>query len=478
MVMGERDFPGCLPSLGTHMLRLIGSHYHFRRAVPVMLQACLGKTEISISLQTESKFLARQRAAALYARTGEVFHKARTMQGRFSGKELTSLLTFQSPVTLEPEVMAQEAEAPKRKTVKPREKLTRKVVRKPRSTKKKPPTLMLSDALEQLVLSNPKASTDTKEATQRTVALYIRAFGDTPVCDIGGSQAGAFRDLLLALPATLGKGKSNLTLQQEAQRAKSDDLPTLSNKSVKNHMLRLSALWNQLVQRELVAKNPWSGWHFESAPKTVRRSWTPQELALLASASWHSSLVSEPTFRLVTLIAAYTGMRLGEICTLRKEDLQTIEDVPCFLVRPHAEDGWSPKTEAGTRVIPLHSKLIEAGIMALKDNAEGHYLIPGLNGSKQKDRGATLSRAFSQLKTRLGLPAEITFHSFRHTVSTLLRNATTDIREIWIDRLLGHEATHKSQGTTTYLTGITIANLRQTVEAISYPETAFKKGTV
>lgn len=87
--MGERDFPDCLPSLGTHMLRLIGSHYHFRRAVPVVLQACLGKTEISLSLQTDSKFLARQRAAALYARTGEVFHKARTMQGRFSGKELS-----------------------------------------------------------------------------------------------------------------------------------------------------------------------------------------------------------------------------------------------------------------------------------------------------------------------------------------------------------------------------------------------------
>ncbi|GAL98685.1 hypothetical protein AA0312_2778 [Acetobacter tropicalis NRIC 0312] len=209
--MGERDFPGCLPSLGTHMLRLIGSHYHFRRAVPVVLQACLGKTEISLSLQTESKFLARQRAAALYARTGEVFHKARTMQGRFSDKELTSLLTFQSPVTLEPEKNAQGAEAtsaPQRKTVKPREKLTCKVIRKPRRTKKKPPALMLSGALMQFVLSNPNASTDTKEATQRTVALYIRAFGDTPVSDIGGSQAGAFRDLLLTLPATLAKVKA------------------------------------------------------------------------------------------------------------------------------------------------------------------------------------------------------------------------------------------------------------------------------
>ncbi|WP_233127821.1 site-specific integrase [Acetobacter sp. DsW_059] len=216
-------------------------------------------------------------------------------------------------------------------------------------------------------------------------------------------------------------------------------------------------------------------------PARAKRAYSKKSmgrLALLASASWHTSLVPEPTFRLVTLIAAYTGMRMGEICTLRKEDLQTHESVPCFMVRPHAEDNWSPKTEAGTRVIPLHSKLIEAGIMALKNNTESDYLIPGLDGSKQKDRGATLSRVFSQLKTRLGLPAEITFHSFRHTVSTQLRNANADIREIWIDRLLGHEASHRSQGTTTYLTGISIANLRQTVEAIRYPETAFKKVTL
>nr|WP_276534430.1 tyrosine-type recombinase/integrase [Acetobacter orientalis] len=81
------------------------------------------------------------------------------------------------------------------------------------------------------------------------------------------------------------------------------------------------------------------------------------------------------------------------------------------------------------------------------------------------------------LKTRIGLPAEITFHSFRHTVSTQLRNADANIREVWIDRLLGHEATHKSQGTTTYLTSISTANLLQTIETISYPEIVFKKGT-
>ncbi|MCP1220441.1 tyrosine-type recombinase/integrase [Acetobacter orientalis] len=127
--------------------------------------------------------------------------------------------------------------------------------------------------------------------------------------------------------------------------------------------------------------------------------------------------------------------------------------------------------------MPVHSKLIEAGILALKDTTDGPYLIPGLEISQQGIRGAALGRAFSLLKTRIGLPAEITFHSFRHTVSTQLRNADANIREVWIDRLLGHEATHKSQGTTTYLTSISTANLLQTIETISYPEIVFKKGT-
>ncbi|MCP1217244.1 integrase [Acetobacter orientalis] len=125
--------------------------------------------------------------------------------------------------------------------------------------------------------------------------------------------------------------------------------------------------------------------------------------------------------------------------------------------------------------MPIHSKLIEADVLALKDATDSPHLIAGLETSKQGVRGAALGRAFSLLKTRIGLPAEITFHSFRHTVSTQLRNVDANIREVWIDRLLGHEANHKSQGTTTYLTSISTANLRQTVEAISYPETAFKK---
>ncbi|MFT8309348.1 DUF6538 domain-containing protein [Acetobacter malorum] len=456
------------------MLRVRGTTYHFRRIVPPALRAALNRREIWVSLKTGYQNEARKRASLLHARTTELFSQAHSVMAapdalsRLEGLRvaLRDLQSVNLPSS------AQETGSIAVPTPIPKPRTVKKTAKAPKA-----PPLMLSGALKRFVLDNPHASADTRKATQRAVELFLQAFGDAPVSIIGGEKAGAFRDLLFSLPASLGKRKSNLTLEEEAQRAKEESLPTLSGKSVKNHMMRLSALWNQLHQRELVTRNPWTGWHFENGQKTVRRSWTTNELALLASASWHSTSVPEQTFRLVTLIAAYSGMRLGEICTLRKEDLQTLDGVPCFLVRPHTETGWAPKTEAGTRMVPVHSKLIEAGVLVLTETTEGPHLIPGLETSKQGVRGAALGRAFSLLKTRIGLPAEITFHSFRHTVSTLLRNAKADIREIWIDRLLGHEATHKSQGTTTYLTGISTANLLQTIEAISYPETAFKKRT-
>ncbi len=61
------------------MLRLIGSRYHFRRAVPKDIQPLLRRSEISLSLDTSAKLEARRRAAQLYDRTGQFFDKVRAM---------------------------------------------------------------------------------------------------------------------------------------------------------------------------------------------------------------------------------------------------------------------------------------------------------------------------------------------------------------------------------------------------------------
>lgn len=72
------------------MLRLVGSNYYFRRAVPMDLRLWLGRGEVSHSLKTSNKLAARQQAALLYARTGQCFEEIRRMTTEPSAKTLSA----------------------------------------------------------------------------------------------------------------------------------------------------------------------------------------------------------------------------------------------------------------------------------------------------------------------------------------------------------------------------------------------------
>ncbi|MFT8336076.1 tyrosine-type recombinase/integrase [Acetobacter orientalis] len=284
--------------------------------------------------------------------------------------------------------------------------------------------------------------------TGKTIGLFVEAFGDKPVDQITGGIAGEFRDMLFALPSTHGKHKNSPGIHDAILRAREQGLETLSGKTVKNHFSRLSALWGHLVQREIVARNPWAGWTYDVTQKIDRRDWTDRRTssAFQCPVDKHNNLFTQLCRSHYHPL--YTGMRLGELCNLRTQDIVTVNGIRCFHVRPHPEENWSPKTAAGTRLIPLHSHLLQWGMLDLEQEGE-HYLLPDINPST-RGRGTDFAQALSKFKKRLGLPETVTFHSFRHTVSTKLRNQSGNIRELWIDTLLGHEASHRSQGTITY----------------------------
>lgn len=538
------------------MLALVGTHYHFRRIVPVALRPLFGKTEFWISLKTGSKSEARLSAMALHAQTSALFRTARLMTDPARNKPITKddllalyqdiikkqkevietneqhaaeqlkleryrasmsryedLLKTRAFITYSSEALEQLNQNMTRLrrdmitgTVQDKASIARKTeeidrlhttlvklfqtgpalsqapgavppshqLASPTPTPTAPLSPRLTEALQLALLADSQKSEATKKETARTVALFVQAYGDKPVKEITGRVAGEFRDLLFSLPTSYAKSKQERNLNAEVERAQELDLPTLSGKSVKNHFMRLSALWNQLLRREIADKNPWSNWDFDLTKRNPRRAWTDDELALLSSSAWTCSTISQATFAGITLVAAYSGMRLGEICNLRNEDVQEVDGIPCFLIGPHPEDKWAPKTEAGTRNVPIHSALLDWGILDFRKNGE-KFLFAELKTPKSGPRGTDFGRNFSKFKTTIGLPAAITFHSFRHTVSTRLRNQAGDLRELWIDALLGHEASHKSQGATTYLSGIATENLKQTVEAVSYPTLCLRR---
>lgn len=535
------------------MLRVMGTRYYFRRAVPRDIQAILRRKEFSLALKTSNKVIARERAGLLYGRIGELFNKAKETGPEPTKAELKELIALQKKIIAEHEDLRdveRAAAQSRRKADEARhlyEKLTlvkqtedffervtpamngllRRLSRlstdilvdtKVSDTEKqglrdqianltsiitsvnkaKQPEIVettrddtpakkatkklaqkrdtrprLSEMAERFVFSDQTKSADTIKGTTNSIALFTEAFGDMPVADVTGQIAGEFRDLLSGLPATHGKGKSTPPIREAVEQATEFELETISGKTVKNHFSRMSALWRHLVQRDYAPRNPFEGWKFDITKKVERRAWSDDELALLLRSPWIGRVTSERTYHGIIHTALYTGMRLGEICNLRNKDVEFIDGIPCFHIQPHTEivngkqRDWSPKTAAGTRLIPIHSKLLEAGIMSFKNS--GIYFFDELTIAPHGVRGNEFAQAFSKFKRRIGIPEDVSFHSFRHLVSTKLRNQENNIRELWIDTLLGHEATHRSQGTTNYMSGIEVKNLQRVVEALVYP---------
>jgi len=328
------------------------------------------------------------------------------------------------------------------------------------------PRLPISLVIEKHLKTKTRSPKFIKD-TNKTLSLFISCFGDMDVREINGNIVGDFKDALMSLSSNHGRDRAGLSIQEEIDKTLAEELETITPKTASNHLGRMSPAWAELVRRETVPRNPWQGWSFDTSKKVIRRSWTDEELRTLADAEWTTSVVSRRTCIGMIMMAMFTGMRLGEIANIRNADIQDVDGVSCFLLREHDNDDWKPKTLAGIRNVPIHPELMRFGIMDFMERGE-KYLFNELRGSDARSRGQSFAHEFSKHKTRLGLPLAVTFHGFRHTVSTRLRNVRADIREIWIDALLGHEASHKSMGTLNYTTQIDTDNLYEVVKLIDY----------
>jgi len=506
------------------MLRLVGSHYHFRRVVPALLRDIVGKRELWFSLRTADRLEAKARASYLYGQTSILFRKAPNMtpdevaqllneqaeayelilKSERKGHELEraelllqrvqdhaeSLGQFNRLKTATQELMDLMEKLNFQSSIKDRVNQERindlketistlaqnrlpspmAVVQEERAEPAPKPIRKAKLPISVVMakhLDGKKVSPHTIQNAKKSMALFVSCFGDMDVRDINGNVVGDFRDALLSMPSVHGKSRKGLSIQEEIDRVLSEELDTLSPKTVKNHFSKISPAWGDLVRREVVPRNPWQGWDFDTTQKVIRRAWSDDELKLLMQSKWNRNAISQKTYLGIVMMGMYTGMRLGEIANLRNEDITEINGIPCFLLREHPETGWKPKTSAGIRTVPIHHDLMKFGIMNfIKENEK--YLFSELKGSDSRSRGQTFANEFSKHKTSIGLPLAVTFHGFRHTVSTKLRNVKGDIREIWIDALLGHEASHKSMGTLNYTSGIDIENLHSVVECLKY----------
>lgn len=125
----------------------------------------------------------------------------------------------------------------------------------------------------------------------------------------------------------------------------------------------------------------------------------------------------------IALTLIYTGMRLNELLTARRENV-------------HADEGYligGEKTEAGRdRAIPLHPDIMPY-ILQWLDGNDTPYLIPSKYGLPRDHNN--VRKSFNSLMRKLGIE-DVTPHTCRHTAAT--KFAAAGLPPEVTKQILGH----------------------------------------
>lgn len=164
-----------------------------------------------------------------------------------------------------------------------------------------------------------------------------------------------------------------------------------------------------------------------------------------SSTAWRGKLREDLGARFwVPLVSLCHGCRVGEVLQLLASDLDEVDGVPVVSFREEVEDGENVlkragvvrrlKTEATSRVVPLHPLLIERGILKFvsqRRDAEGaNALLFPSSLPTPGGRAPKLGRAYEQaylryVRDRLGFGRGFGNHSFRHQLEDRIRDAQT-----------------------------------------------------
>ncbi len=173
----------------------------------------------------------------------------------------------------------------------------------------------------------------------------------------------------------------------------------------------------------------------------------------------------------VPLIALYSGMRLGEIVQLHRNDVRQTDGVWAFDINRAEDDDKKVKTETSLRKVPVHKVLIDLGLIArCHDTKLGKRLFPDLPAAQNGYYSHNFSKWWGRYGENFGFrTTRKVFHSFRHLFADALRDL--EAPEYVLKSIMGHadsSTTHK------YGLGVGLDVRRSYVDSIDFDIVALK----
>jgi integrase len=237
----------------------------------------------------------------------------------------------------------------------------------------------------------------------------------------------------------------------------------IASKTMRRKLSELRGYWSWMQRREVVgeadepftkialqrpARKPGNG---NGGVNGRRRAFTPEDMSKLLQAALEAH--DEQLADLIEL-GRWTGCRLEEICSAK------VEQVDLSAMTLSIDDA---KTQAGIRVIPLHTRLRPL-VQRLVSSSEDGFVLTGLGTNKYGMRSNGIGKRFGYLKTKLGYGPELVFHSLRKLVATQFEQA--GVPESVAADILGHDKPTMSYGL--YSGGSSMTQKRAAIEKLSY----------
>lgn len=238
------------------------------------------------------------------------------------------------------------------------------------------------------------------------------------------------------------KNVSNVTLTTlNAQLKKLDVFDDIKIKEIKLHILQkffdnleasygtksyiksiLNMIFEFALKNEFIETNRVKFIELGKNEKVIERKiFTSEEIKILFNnLDSDNKFVKKMTYG--TLILIYTGLRVGELISLKNKDINLSKNIISIV---------QSKTNAGIRKIPISEKIIHL----FKNNLdfEKEYFFFNKKGGKYTY--VNFLNQFNKMLNLLGLDKH-TIHDTRHTFATLLNNANANSTSII--KLIGH----------------------------------------
>jgi integrase/recombinase XerD len=229
----------------------------------------------------------------------------------------------------------------------------------------------------------------------------------------------------------------------------------LSSSTIRRRVACLRAFFRYQSEKRQVP-NPIAAWRpilprRRRLPRTLSR----QEAELLLAIRMRRKIEAELRIALHLLIA--TGLRIGELCCLRIEDLSPNSEV----LRVHGKGSRE-------RIVYIADIDLRCELTSLSNKrakALGSNAPLFLNRRGTAIRPQTIRSKLRRLANEAGISRRVTPHMLRHTAATLLIETGVDIR--FVQRLLGHS----SIATTELYTHVSDEALRATLQRANVLQT-------